>query len=56
MKGKKDHDIKHDAKSAHSQEEGAASVSEIDELTAKLQEKEEEAAENYEISAYGRGF
>jgi molecular chaperone GrpE len=48
VKGKKDHGIKHDAKIARSQEEGTASVSEIDELTAKLQEKEKEAAQNYD--------
>ncbi|MBN1475076.1 MAG: nucleotide exchange factor GrpE [Syntrophaceae bacterium] len=48
MKGKKDHGIKHDAKISRPQEEGAAPASEIDELTAKLQEKEKEAAANYD--------
>jgi len=48
VKGKKDHGLKHDAKIARSQEEGAASANEIDELKEKLQEKEKEAAENYD--------
>lgn len=48
MKGKKDHNIKHDAKNDRSQEEGAASVNEIDELKEKLEEKEKETAENYD--------
>ncbi len=46
MKGKKDQSVKHEAKNAHSADQAAAN--DQDEIKTRLQEKEKEAAENYD--------
>ena len=46
MKGKKDQSVKHETKTAYSADQAAAN--EPDEIKARLQEKEKEAAENYD--------
>ena len=46
MKGKKDQSVKHEARTAHSADQ--AVINEPNEIKAMLQEKEKEAAENYD--------